>query len=66
MDPEILKSSFAVVERPMHADANGRGASCITTANSRVAVLVVPTNEELMIARHTRAVLEPEVAGVPA
>ena len=33
------------------------GARCISTAGSRVAVWVIPTNEELMIARHTQAVL---------
>jgi acetate kinase len=33
--------------------ANTRGEMRISTAKSRVAVLVVPTNEEAMIARHT-------------
>ena len=33
------------------------GARCISAAGSRVAVWVIPTNEELMIARHTQAVL---------
>ena len=37
--------------------AAGLGARCISTAGSRVAVWVIPTNEELMIARHTQAVL---------
>jgi acetate kinase len=36
----------------------GSGARCISTAASRVAVWVIPTNEELMIARHTQAVLQ--------
>ena len=39
-------------------DANARHASCITTSDSRVSAWVIPTNEELMIARHTRRVLE--------
>ncbi|RAR52650.1 acetate kinase [Paraburkholderia unamae] len=39
--------------------ANEAGAPCISTASSKVAVWVIPTNEELMIARHTR-----EVAGI--
>jgi acetate kinase len=39
-------------------DANGRHASCITTGDSGVSAWVIPTNEELMIARHTRRVLE--------
>jgi acetate kinase len=35
--------------------ANDAGGPRISTASSRVAVWVIPTNEELMIARHTRA-----------
>ena len=38
--------------------ANEKGGPRITTASSRVAAWVVPTNEELMIARHTRATLQ--------
>jgi acetate kinase len=38
--------------------ANAAGRGCINTASSRVAVWVIPTNEELMIARHTRRLLE--------
>jgi acetate kinase len=34
-------------------DANGRGGPRISAAPSRVSAWVVPTNEELMIARHT-------------
>jgi acetate kinase len=37
--------------------ANARNGPCISTPASRVPVWVLPTNEELMIARHTRAVL---------
>jgi acetate kinase len=33
--------------------ANERGGPCISSADSRVSVWVIPTNEELMIARHT-------------
>jgi len=33
--------------------ANARGAEIISTAESRVEVRVIPTNEELVIARHT-------------
>ncbi len=39
--------------------ANAAGAIRISTPESRVAVLALPTNEELMIARHTRNVLSP-------
>jgi len=41
----------------LDADANAAGASRISTARSRVSAWVIPTNEELMIARHTRALL---------
>jgi len=37
--------------------ANEAGALRISTAGSRVAAWVIPTNEELMIARHTRGML---------
>jgi acetate kinase len=38
--------------------ANRNGGPRISTASSRVAAWVVPTNEELMIAQHTRQVLQ--------
>jgi len=37
--------------------ANAQDGPRITTPGSRVAVWVIPTNEELMIARHTRALV---------
>jgi acetate kinase len=37
--------------------ANAAGGPRISSAASRISAWVVPTNEELMIARHTRAVL---------
>jgi acetate kinase len=37
--------------------ANAAGGPRISTPGSRVSAWVIPTNEELMIARHTRAVL---------
>jgi acetate kinase len=40
------------------AGANAKGLQRISTVSSRVAVLVVPTNEELMIARHTWRLLK--------
>jgi acetate kinase len=39
------------------ATANQASAACISRADSRVAVWMIPTNEELMIARHTRTLL---------
>jgi acetate kinase len=38
--------------------ANAEGQGCISTGSSRIAVWVVPTNEELMIARHTLRLLQ--------
>ncbi len=43
--------------------ANAAGGPRITTAASRVAAFVVPTNEELMIARHTQDLLDLAPAG---
>jgi acetate kinase len=37
--------------------ANARGGPRISTAQTRVSAWVVPTNEELMIARHTKSLL---------
>ena len=42
--------------------ANRAGAPLISTAGSRVAVRVIPTDEERMIARHTDALLAREAA----
>ena len=44
----------------LDADANERGCPCISTTGSRVQAWLIPTNEELMIARHTRRVIEKE------
>ncbi len=43
--------------------ANMEGRGCISTGSSRVAVWVIPTNEELMIARHTLRLLKPTQGG---
>lgn len=45
------------------ADANLRGGPRISTAASAVSAWVVPTNEELMIARHTLALVGAAVTG---
>ena len=39
--------------------AGSHGIRCISSATSKVAVWVVPANEELMIAQHTKDLLEP-------
>ncbi|HZJ53925.1 MAG TPA: acetate/propionate family kinase [Myxococcaceae bacterium] len=41
----------------LDAAANAAGGPRITAASSRVAAYVIPTDEELMIARHTRGVI---------
>jgi acetate kinase len=41
----------------LDAAANDAGAACISTPASRVRLLVMPTDEELMIARHTPALI---------
>jgi acetate kinase len=41
----------------LDADANERGDTRISRVGSRMSAWVVPTNEELMIARHTRTLL---------
>jgi acetate kinase len=45
----------------LDAAVNAAGGPRISTRSSRVAVWVIPTNEELMIARHTRALLNATV-----
>lgn len=42
----------------LDAQANERGDPRISTASSKVSAWVIPTNEELMIARHTLALIE--------
>ena len=41
----------------LDSEANGRRTHRISTGDSRVSAWVIPTNEELMIARHTGALL---------
>lgn len=42
----------------LDAAANAANAPCISSADSMIAVHVIPTDEEAMIARHTRAILQ--------
>jgi len=58
--PEIrrrISDASAWLGLELDSDANGRGATRISKPGSRVSAWVIPTNEELMIARHTGAVL---------
>ena len=61
-----VKLRAAIVERlswlgaSLDAQANQENRSLISSADSRTRVYVVPTDEELMIARHTLALLNEE------
>jgi acetate kinase len=46
----------------LDAAANAAGGPRISTAGSRVSAWVLPTNEELMIARHTRSLIPAPVS----
>jgi acetate kinase len=46
----------------LDAAANDKGGPRISTPASRVAAWVIPTNEELVIASQTRALVEKEFA----
>jgi len=41
----------------LDSEANGNGARCISSHGSKVSTWAIPTDEELMIARHTGALL---------
>jgi len=49
----------------LDAQANAAHGPRITASSSRVAAWVIPTNEELMIARHTREVLQKSEVHAP-
>lgn len=54
--PEIrarIGAASAWLGLDIDLEANARGGPCISRPGSRVSVWVIPTNEELMIARHT-------------
>ena len=53
-----LCARLAWLGAALDADANEAGATVISAPSARLKVLVIPTNEELMIARQTLAVLE--------
>ena len=45
------------IELDEDANVNGQGDRLISTPNSKVKVFVIPTNEELVIARDTKRLL---------
>ncbi len=48
-----ISESSAWLGIELNQEANAGGSARISTAESKVSVWVIPTNEELMIARHT-------------
>jgi acetate kinase len=54
---EAVARRLAWLGLDLDRDANANGATRISSAESRVACYVIPTDEELMIARHTLFVL---------
>jgi acetate kinase len=52
-----ISESCAWLGVALDADANAAHAACITGPRSRIPAYVIPTNENLMIARHTLAAL---------
>ena len=52
-----IASRLAWLGAELDPAANAAGKTCISKNGSRVALYVVPTDEELMIAKHTLAVL---------
>lgn len=54
---ESIGARLAWLGLEIDADANARHGPCISTAKSAIACYVIPTNEELMIARHALAVV---------
>ena len=54
---ERIATRLAWLGAELDPAANEAGATLTSTPASRVALLVIPTNEELMIARHTLALV---------
>jgi len=50
----------------LDTEANASGGPRISTASSKVSAWVIPTNEELMIARHTLALIDDKREGASA
>ena len=62
---EAVAKRLAWLGIELDAEANGKGGPRISRQDSRVACYVIPTDEELMIARHTLHVLRTEGARLP-
>ncbi|HXV24335.1 MAG TPA: acetate kinase [Alphaproteobacteria bacterium] len=62
---EAVAKRLAWLGLELDAEANKKGSPRISRENSRVACYVIPTDEELMIARHTLRVLRTQGAELP-
>ena len=62
-DPRAHRGKACMARRRFDPEANANGNSRISGADSRVALMVVPTDEELMIAQHTVALLSEQSGG---
>jgi acetate kinase len=62
---EAVASRLAWLGLELDAEANVKGGPRISREGSRVACYVIPTDEELMIARHTLHVLRRRAAALP-
>ncbi len=60
----LLRLSWLGVE--LASQANRKNEACISRKRSRVACYVIPTDEELMIARHTLGLVREQTAHQPA
>ena len=54
----LIAGKLAWLGAELEPDANEAGAAVISKAGSSVQLLIIPTNEELMIARHTLALVD--------
>jgi acetate kinase len=52
-----IAEKLAWLGADLDSQANAKGALCVSRATSKAGLYVVPTNEELMIARHTLAAI---------
>jgi acetate kinase len=57
-----LCTSLSWLGVKLDEQSNAANGPRISTADSRVSVWVIPTNEELMIAQHTHALIFPQIA----
>jgi acetate kinase len=63
---ELVCEKAAWLGIEIDREANEAGGPCISRAGGKASAWVLPTNEELMIARHTRQLLAPNALSVPS